>query len=426
MNYQQGNYKVVVAHPGKQHSYQLATALEKKGMLHAYLTTVYDKKGSITHFLIKLLKGKEKNKANSRCCKDIPDEKVIQYGEFGGLILLMLLRLPKFLKKYRLEFKWCMKVNSYFSKRAAWYALDHNIDALILFDTAAEQGFEILLKEKSNIVRIMDVSIATRQYMKFNFLKDEGIEGLKIEFPELWNDKIMQSYQNEIDFSQNFIVASSMTSQSLQFCGVNSDLISIVPYGVDLEKFSFSPKADTSGALKIIYVGQISYRKGIHHLLSIVEKFSKKEVEVCLIGQYNSNSEIYKKYKDVKNINFCGFLTGDKLANFYHEADVFVFPTIGEGYGLVVLESLSCGVPVITSNLAGGNDAIKNGKNGFVFTAGDCNELETKIRWCLSHRKELANMREYCYKSANNYTWERYYENVTHNIKLIISKQRNV
>jgi glycosyltransferase involved in cell wall biosynthesis len=98
------------------------------------------------------------------------------------------------------------------------------------------------------------------------------------------------------------------------------------------------------------------------------------------------------------------------LAMLYQESDVFVFPTLGEGFGLVVLESLSCGVPVICSDLAGGNDAIIDGYNGFVFEGLDENKLKQTIEWFIQNRHELTQMSENARKTALNYTWEHYYD----------------
>ena len=403
-------FRVVVAHPGRQHSFELATALEQKGVLYKYITTVYDKEKSLTSFVKKFLRGKDLKKANGRRCKSIDDSKVIQLCEGWGLLFLLIQRI---LKSQALANRFCRFYNSVFSKKVGQYLSREDIDAIIMFDSTAEEAFAILKKNRPDIFRIQDVSIATRHYMKHNFENDYGLHELKKEFPEFWDDRVMKGYKNEIEDSQFFLVASVMSKNSLKFCGVNEDLVSIIPYGVNHNQFSYKPSnRDHESSLRIIYVGQVTYRKGIHHLLNVVSRFNSSEVDVYLAGGYEEDGSLYTKYKDVNNIHFLGFVTRDELAKEYQEADVFCFPTIGEGYGLVVLEALSCGVPVISSDLAGGNDAIIEGKNGFVVKAGDDNELEDRIRWCINHRDELANMRSFSHSTALEYTWEKYHENV--------------
>lgn len=97
-------------------------------------------------------------------------------------------------------------------------------------------------------------------------------------------------------------------------------------------------------------------------MLKIIKEYSPNEIEINLAGSFNENNEIIKQYHGINNINFLGFVTHDILAQKYQDADLFVFPTLGEGYGMVVLEALSTGTPVLISNLAGGDDAIENYK----------------------------------------------------------------
>ena len=403
-------YRVVVAHPGRQHSFELATALKKKGVLYKYITTVYDKEKSLTAIIKKFLRGKDLKKADGRRCTFLEDSEVIQLCEPLGLLFLLIQRVAKSQAQAN---KFCRFCNSVFSKRVGRYLLKEDIDAIIMFDSTAEEAFTILKNSRPDIIRIQDVSIATRHYMKHNFENDYGLPELKKEFPEFWDEKVMLGYKNEIDDSQYFLVASEMSRDSLIFCGVKEENISIIPYGVNHEQFSLKNCNNSVNApLRIIYVGQVTYRKGIHHLLNVVSKFDSSEIDVYLAGGYEEEGSLYKRYKNVDNIHFLGFVTRDELAREYQNADVFCFPTIGEGYGLVVLEALSCGVPVISSDLAGGNDAIVDGKNGFVVKAGDDDELKEKIKWCISHRKELAEMRHFSHLSALEFTWERYHENV--------------
>ena len=86
--------RVIVAHPDRQHSFFLATALKKKGILDAYITTIYDKETSITARVKKILKGNIKKKAASRKCEFLDDKDVIQYNELYNLCIFFCLNFP--------------------------------------------------------------------------------------------------------------------------------------------------------------------------------------------------------------------------------------------------------------------------------------------------------------------------------------------
>lgn len=415
--------KIIVAHPERQHSFFTATALEQEGMLFKYITTVYNKPGSLTSRLGKLLKGNDKKKADSRYCSAIPDEKVVQYLEIPALISLVLIRLPNCRPLYR---KWRRFVNHRFAKKVAQYAIKNNVDAVISYDFCSDELFSILKKKAPNIIRVLDVSISNRAFMKTNYEKDierTGDARIKDEQIDLWDNRVIDSVISEIQDANYFLVPSQIVKKSLEFSGADSEKIKVIPYGVDTSKFEFVKKKDVNKPLRLIYVGQISFRKGLHHLLKVVSKYDPNRVKLTVAGAYTADSIFVKEYGDKENIEFVGFITRDILAKKYQESDAFIFPTLGEGYGLVVLEALSCGVPVISSDLAGGNDAIIEGYNGYVFEAGNDDEMIEKIERLASLGTNIQQMSENARKSAMEHTWDKYYSDVRAAMKEFILRK---
>ena len=126
-------YKVLVAHPGRQHSFRVASALKKENLLFQYLTTVYYKdKLNWTHIVSFFLKGDSLNRAKKRRCIDLQDSDVTQFKEFLGVILLLIQRIDR--KRY-----FTNRLNNYISKsfqiKVAKYAIKNNVDAIISYDT---------------------------------------------------------------------------------------------------------------------------------------------------------------------------------------------------------------------------------------------------------------------------------------------------
>lgn len=414
--------KIIVAHPGKQHSFKTAEALNKDNHLFKYITTVYDGPKSLTSLLKYFLKGKLANKANTRKSSQLPSSKIIQFNELYGLLNLILLRLP-ILKKYHSVYS--IFITDKFGIKVARYAIKHNVDAVIMYDTTSNKCWSILEKEAPHIKRILDVTIASRMFMKENYIKDierTGDNYFKIEQQHLWKEKNIERYKDEFLKSETFIVASNVVKESLLFSDVLASKIAIIPYGVDSNKFELKKHQISSMPLKLIYVGEISYRKGIHHLLKVISEFSDKKVELYLCGDYNDKSQLFNKYKGISNIHFLGFVTRDMLTKQYASSDVFVLPTLGEGYGLVILEALSVGLPCIVSDLAGGNDAIIDGLNGFEFGAGDNVALKSCIQWFVDNPVKLSEMRINCRNSVLNQTWDLYASMLNKYLVQIIKK----
>lgn len=414
--------KILVVHPGKQHSYRTATALKRGGFLYKYITTVYYRDHSFTGTLAKLAGGNLRKKIANHRIQELDENEVVVFNEFLGTALLGLAHYPKFRTQY---VKLNQKLNDSFGKKVAKYALRHNVDAVISYDYNSLELFRQLKKSAPNIKRILDVSIATRPYMKQTFQKDydmTGEDALLTKYPEIWDKNSLDRVMEEIHLSEYFFAASKVVEDSIVYCGVDRSQIYRIQYGVDCNKFDFVPKEKVHAPIKLIFVGAVNYRKGIHHLLKVVGQFRPEEVELFLAGEYDATDKLYLNSQDKENIHFLGFVTRDKLATLYQECDVFVFPTLGEGFGMVNLEAMSCGLPLIISNKAGGNDLIDEGKNGFQFEAGNDDELKDKIQWFIDHPNEIREMSFNARSTAEKYTWDEYYTKVCKAVKEIVAK----
>lgn len=414
--------KVIVAHPSKQHSFYTAIALKKSGVLFRYITSVYDKKNTWVHFLKNCLSSKNQNKASTRKISQLDDSDVLIFNELSALLILCIRRVP-FLNRilYNKIFVWRRKK---FGRAVAKYAIRNNVDAVIMYDSTAVECFALLKSEAPHIKRILDVSISHRLFMKKNFEIDmaqtQNIQIMKEE-AILWDENLMRDYIQEVKDSDYFFSPSQIVKKSLVYAGANENAIKIIPYGVNVEQFLFRKKKVHSHPLKLLYVGQITHRKGMHHLLKIISAMPSSQIMLALAGDYSKTSELYLQYKKCENIQFLGFVTRNILAEFYQNCDLFVFPTLGEGYGLVVLEALSTGTPVLSSNLAGGNDIIKDGYNGFVFQGGDDEGLRRLLSFLIENMNIIPAMSENARTSVMNMSWDTYYSKIQKAINEIVN-----
>jgi len=229
-------------------------------------------------------------------------------------------------------------------------------------------------------------------------------------------------------------VNSSATKKAvLEICNIKN--IELIPMGVDLETFS---KGKDDNELKkrlgiedkfLLTVGRLTEQKGIKYLLfsmkDVLRYFPKTKLVIIGDGIERENLErLTKKLNLENNIIFTGKIPNEKLPDYYASADIFVSPSIidsigwGEGMGIVFLESIAAGTPVIGSNVGGIPDIIKNNKTGLLIEQKNIPQIANAIKKILKD-KNLGNK---LVKQGKEHIKEKYsWENITKKFENIYS-----
>jgi glycosyltransferase involved in cell wall biosynthesis len=238
---------------------------------------------------------------------------------------------------------------------------------------------------------------------------DPDYAGL-INEPELIvNQEDLARWEQESRLADHILCASTFTRRSLEFGGIAPHKISVIPYGVNTDTFQLSyPSGD--GPINVLYVGQKVARKGLRVLLRVWQELQPGDARLVLAGGHVRDKSVLQGFEDLfTETSRIG--TGD-LVRRYQEADIFVLPSLAEGFGHVYLEALACGVPIICTDNTGGADIIRNGESGWVLPAGDAAALAECLSWALSHRRQLREMREAARAVAEKYSWRRFRESI--------------
>ena len=171
---------------------------------------------------------------------------------------------------------------------------------------------------------------------------------------------------------------------------------------------SDSPRA--TSPLRFIYAGQSSIRKGIPVLIEAWEKAQLRDAELLLVGSWQLAADRLKKLPS--GVRFVGPVGPESLRELYRESDVFVFPSFFEGFGLVILEAMACGLPVIASDRSAGPDILDDAC-GRVVTAGEVEPLTESLHWFAANRDLLPQMKKAARTKAESFTWKSYREAVS-------------
>lgn len=177
-----------------------------------------------------------------------------------------------------------------------------------------------------------------------------------------------------------------------------------VPYGVDSDFWRPAPVLRDPAPLRFIHAGHVSLRKGMPVLLEAWRKAALADAALELVGAWQLADA---KRALPPGASWRPAQSPAALRERFHAADVFVFPSFFEGFGLALFEALACGLPAIASEAITGPDALPDAC-GYRVPAGDVDALVDALRWFDRHRDALPAMRSAARAHASAWTWERY------------------
>jgi Glycosyltransferase len=203
--------------------------------------------------------------------------------------------------------------------------------------------------------------------------------------------------------ADRIIVASSFTKQTLAEASVTAK-IDIVPYGAPS---SISDEIKRlSGRLKVLFAGSLGQRKGLSYLLKAIDMM-KSSVELTLLGRKAASrcaplDEAVRKYQWIQT------LSHDAMLREMQQHDVLVLPSLFEGFGLVILEAMAQGLPVITTDHTAGPDVIQTELDGFIVPIRSAEAIAAKLDLLASEPERLMSMKTAAKSKATALGWENY------------------
>jgi starch synthase len=211
----------------------------------------------------------------------------------------------------------------------------------------------------------------------------------------------------ELRLADAVFVASSFTKKSIGFApGVVDKPVHVISYGSPLTPPPAAAAARAGGKLKVLFVGSLGQRKGLSYLLEAVALLGDR-VELTLVG--NKTTKDCAPLNDaLKRHRWIPTLPHAEVLREMSRNDVFVFPSLFEGFGLVLLEAMSQGLPVITTENTAGPDLIAEGENGFIVPIRSAQAIAEKLDLLARDSSLLLAMKAAARETAVRHAWTQY------------------
>ncbi|HEY7375555.1 MAG TPA: glycosyltransferase [Polyangia bacterium] len=190
----------------------------------------------------------------------------------------------------------------------------------------------------------------------------------------------------ELALATTVSVASSYIKSTLERLALRAPIV-VTPYGFPIELFQPKP-APAAGPLRVLSVGAHDIPKGTPYLLEAWKQAAIPDAELHLVGSLRLGKSFLDRYAG--GFRHSPPLPRAALAAHYAAADVLVFPTLGDGFGLVIQEAMCSATPVITTACSGGPECITDGVDGWLLPARDVGALVEKLRWIAANRDQAA------------------------------------
>ncbi len=380
--------KINVAVVGRFHAFDLAYQFQNKNILNKLITTY-------------------------------PRYIVQKWGiEKGNIISEIHLEI---LNRYRSKIPFIANdsINTFIKKRHANNASKYLKDCDVFIGWSGSSLETFIEAKKMKKITILERGSSHYSY-QMGILEEEYSKFDKLFVPnyQQWQRELL-----EYELADYISIPSSFAKRTFIENGVPEEKLLLNPYGVDLTDFKQIQKKDN--IFRIIYTGGLTFQKGSHYLLQAFSELALENCELWHLGSIKDEIQPFiDKYKNNK-IKFLGHKPQNELYKYYSQGSVFVLPSLQDGFGMVIFQAMSCGLPVILSENTGGYDAItEDGEEGFVVPIRDVEAIKEKILFLYENQDIAKEMGQKAKKRVKNgFTWDDYGDRYIENLEMVYGKK---
>lgn len=380
--------KKVILSSNISHYNHTALALDRLGILHLYISGIQFSKQPL---LYKLYPNKVKNYIGFRIDKELNNKvKPIWYLDILYKFCLRVLPSQK---------NFIIKKHNYLFDKLAMSNINKDLD---IFHFVSSIGVESAARAKQNgSLIVIDERSVHPNFLENIITKEYNDLGINKHFSVNNKEVLLKEY----NIADHYIVSSEYAKRTFIDQGISKEKISVIPYGYD--NTLFFPKDKKDNIYRIIYVGRISIAKGVHYLYKSFKNLPIKDKELILIGKVDKEILELIDLTD-HEIKHYSYIPNNELNDYYCNSSVFVLPSLSDSFGLVVLEAMASGLPIIVTENVGAADIVNSEENGFVVPIKDSRAISEKLLNLYENQNQREDMKRKSISAANKYSWDNY------------------
>jgi glycosyltransferase involved in cell wall biosynthesis len=205
------------------------------------------------------------------------------------------------------------------------------------------------------------------------------------------NEVTIERAEEEYRLAERIRVVSKWTRDSLAANGVEAKKITVLPLPINIERYRpFPQRLRSKGPLRVCYVGSLGLAKGFPYLLRAVRALGPERVSLEIVGA--TGDRWCRRLLEREGAGLGIRCASGDPGPAYRRAELLAFPTLFDGFGLVVAEAMACGLPVIVTEACGAAEWVRPGETGWILPAGNIEALAKAMEEALRRRAKLPAM----------------------------------
>lgn len=399
--------RVMVVHAGSRDHYQLALAFSEVGAEVHLVTDFYFRPGTLFGCIVKMILGRAVYK------RFVPNLNVRVKSSLALLLLDVLGRwIPRSTRIYALK-------SALLARAAHRLSSTLSFDEIVFYSHSGLSAFLRLTSKKLPVCMFQmhpHPALVRDLYRDYIAFRPVISDDLHAQEEELADDAgYVADLGADAKHCKLVFCASSFTKASLTHAGVSSDRIVIAPYGCGVRTRQpvvasehLETRPDRAG-IRLAFVGQFVIRKGVYELLSAI--YSRADVALTI---YTRDRELAEQRmrdwfgKLLANVTVWSIADDDAMWARVAENDFLILPSLVEGFGLVISEAMSIGLPVISSKNSAGPELIKDGHSGYLLSGYTEIDIGSGLDRALRDRLSWQMIRMNAKRAAEQHTWARF------------------